>query len=101
VNLVKRDQLDDAFLMLINEDTSIQEVSSSDNPILAKVPGKSIHGLKLKVILNHHREMFRSQLPDVNMLSNTRSVIPLVPDAHIPSRPMFRYSLAKLAEMMS
>jgi hypothetical protein len=35
------------------------------------------------------------------MLSNTRSVIPLVPDAHIPSRPMFRYSPAELAEMKS
>jgi hypothetical protein len=37
VRLVKRDQLDDAFLMLINEDTSIQEVFSSDDPILANV----------------------------------------------------------------
>jgi hypothetical protein len=36
VKLVKRDQLDDAFLMLINEDTSIQEVLSSDDPLLAK-----------------------------------------------------------------
>jgi hypothetical protein len=77
VKLVKRDQLDDAFLMSINEDTSIQEV-------LSKVPRNSIHELKLKVVLDQHRELFRSQLPDVNMLSNTRSVIPLVPDAHIP-----------------
>jgi hypothetical protein len=65
--LVKRDQLYDAFLMLINEDTSIQEVLSSDDPILAKVPGNSIHELKLKVVLDQHRELFRSQLPDVNM----------------------------------
>ena len=101
VKVVKRDQLDDAFLMLINEDTSIQEVLSSDDPILAKVPGNSIHELKLKVVLDTHRKLFRTDLPDVNMLSNTRSVIPLVPDAHIPSRPMFRYSPAELAEMTS
>jgi hypothetical protein len=42
VKLVKRDQLDDAFLMLINEDKSIQEVLSSDDPILANIPGGSI-----------------------------------------------------------
>jgi hypothetical protein len=35
------------------------------------------------------------------MLSHTRSVIPLVPEAHVPSRPMFRYSPAELAEMTS
>jgi hypothetical protein len=35
------------------------------------------------------------------MSSNTMSVIPLVPGAHIPSRPMFRYSPAELAEMTS
>jgi hypothetical protein len=99
--LVKRDQLDDAFLMLINEDTSIQEVSSSDDPILAKVPGHSIPELKLKVILDHHKDLFRSALPDVNMLSNTWSVIPLVPHAHVPSRPMFSYSPAELAEITS
>jgi hypothetical protein len=51
---VKRDQLDDAFLMLINEDISIQEVLSSDDPILAQVPGNSIHALKLKLVLDQH-----------------------------------------------
>jgi hypothetical protein len=101
VRLVKRDRLDDAFLMLINEDTYIQEVLSSNDHILAKVPGSSIQKLELKVLLDHHKGMFRSQLPDVNMLSNTMSVVPLVPDAHIPSRPMFMYSLAELAEITS
>jgi hypothetical protein len=28
-------------------------------------------------------------------------VIPLVPESHVPSRPMFRYSPAELAEMTS
>jgi hypothetical protein len=56
--LVKRDQFDDAFLMLINEDTYIQEVSSSDDPILAKVPGSSTPELNLKVILDRHRDVF-------------------------------------------
>jgi hypothetical protein len=98
---VKRDQLDDAFLILINEDTSIQEVVSGDDPILAKVKKNSIHELELKVLLHKHRELFKLALPDVNMLSNTRSVIPLVPEAHIPSRPMFRYSPAEQAEMTS
>jgi hypothetical protein len=50
-------------------------------------------------VLDQHRDQFRTKLPNVNMLSNTRSVIPLVPDAHIPSRPMFRYSPAELDEM--
>jgi hypothetical protein len=97
--LVKKDQLDDAFLMLINEDTLIQGILSGEDPILAKVKGHSIPELELKVLLHKHRELFQSALPDVNMLSNTRSVIPLVPDAHVPSRPMFRYSPAELAEM--
>jgi hypothetical protein len=73
-------------------------VSSSDDPIQKFQKAVS---LKLKVILDHHRDMFRSALPDVNMLSNTRSVIPLVPEAHVPARPMFRYSPAELAEMTS
>jgi hypothetical protein len=60
-------------------------VLSSDDPIFTKVPKNSFHDLKLMVLLDHHRELFRSQLPDVNMLSNTRSVIPFVPDAHTPS----------------
>jgi hypothetical protein len=80
---MKRDQLDDVFLMLINEDTSIQEVKSVDDPIFAKVTGRSVPELKLKVLLDQHRELFRTELPDVNMLSNTRSVIPLVPDAPV------------------
>ena len=45
--LVKRDQLDDAFLMLINEDTLIQGVVSGEDPILAKVKGHSIPELEL------------------------------------------------------
>jgi hypothetical protein len=87
--LVKRDQLEDAFLMLINEDTSIQEVVSGEDPLLAKVKGNSTPELELKVLLHKHRELFKSALPDVNMLSNSRSVIPLVPESHVPSRPMF------------
>jgi hypothetical protein len=99
--LVKRDQLDDAFLMLINEDTSIQEVVSGEDPILTKVKGNSVPELELKVLLHKHRELFKSALPDVNMLSNTRPVIPLVTETHVPSRPMFRHSPADLAEMTS
>ena len=53
------------------------------------------------MLLHKHRELFQFSLPDVNMLSNTRSVIPLIPESHVPSRPMFRYSPAELAEMTS
>ena len=86
-------------MILIN--TSFQEVVTCEYPSLAKVKGNSIPELELKVLLQKHRELFKSSLPDVNTLPNTRSVIPLVPDAHVPSRPMFRYSPAELAEMTS
>ena len=59
--------MDDAFLTLINEDTSIKEIVSFEDPILAKVKGNSISELELKVSLDKHREMFKSALPDVNM----------------------------------
>jgi hypothetical protein len=34
-------------------------------------------------------------------LRNTRSVIPLIPSASIPNRPMFRYTHSELAEMQT
>jgi hypothetical protein len=40
--------------MLINEDTSIQEVVAGEYPILAKVKGNSIPELELKVLLHKH-----------------------------------------------
>jgi hypothetical protein len=56
--------------MLINEDTSVQEVVSGDDPILVKVKGNCIPELELKVLLHKHRDMFKSALPDVSVIKH-------------------------------
>ena len=89
------------YLWIFTASPLIQELVAGEDPILAKIKGKSIPELELKVLLHKHKELLKSSLPDVNTLSNTQSVIPLVLDAHVPSRPMFRYSPAELAEMTS
>jgi hypothetical protein len=45
--------------------------------------------------------MFKTELPGVTQLKNTRSVIPLVPGATIPNTTMLRYTQNGLAEMQT
>jgi hypothetical protein len=65
------------------------------------VPGNSEAEKDLRGLFSHYEDLFRTELPGVTQLKNTRSVIPLVPGATVPNIPMFRYTQNELAEMQT
>jgi hypothetical protein len=72
---------------------------TSDDPFDKYVPGNFKADKDIKELLSIYDELFKTELPGVTQLKNTRSVIPLVPGASIPNRPMFRYTQNELSEM--
>jgi hypothetical protein len=65
------------------------------------VLGNSNAERDMKDLLSHYDDLFKTESPGVTQLKNTRSVIPLVPGASIPNRPMFRYTQNELAEIQT
>jgi hypothetical protein len=100
VRLIKGDLLADAFLLLIQHDDSLKGISEEEtienadgttsDPFAKYVPGNSKAEKDLRDLLSHSEDLFEADLPWVSQLKNTRSVIPLVPGASVPNRPMFR-----------
>ena len=106
VRMIKKDQLTDAFLLLVQEDNSLHEITDNSSAetvdIYAElIPGNTAPERELRDLLLQYEDIFKTELPGINSLKNMRSVIPLVPDAVIPNRPMFRYSQGELAEMQT
>jgi hypothetical protein len=109
--MIKGDLLADALLLLIQHDDSLKGISenenferadgTSDDPFAKNVPGNSKAEKDMKNLLSHYDDMFKTELPGVTQLKNTRSVIPLVPGALIPNRRMFQYTQNELAKMQS
>ena len=50
-------------------------------------------------MIKKNKDLFRTEYTSFEDIVHTSDVIPLVPDAKIPSRPMFRYSTSELQEM--
>jgi hypothetical protein len=87
--LLEQDKISESFLLSIKPDTTLHEMSLSQDEIFSKaVPGNSIPGLEMRLLLAQNRDLFRTELPEINMFKNTRSVIPLVPRATIPNIPI-------------
>jgi hypothetical protein len=111
VHMIKKDLLADAFLLLIRHDDSLKGISdnesfdradgTSGDPFAKFVPGNSKAKKDMKDLVSHHDDLFKIELPGVTQLKNTRSVIPLVPVASIPNRPMFRCTQTELAEIQT
>ena len=91
--MIRKDQLADLFLLMVNPDDESGELFQ------AQVPGTSLPELKLRVVLEEHKDVFRTELPGISQLPNIREVIPTVPGSSPPKSHMFRYSPAELAEM--
>jgi hypothetical protein len=107
VRFIKKDQLADAFLLLVQQDDTLQDIPDNDSTetvtgkdLFTKlIPGNTAPEKELRELLVQYEDIFRTELPGINGLKNMRSVVPLVLDAVIPKRPMFRYSQGELAEM--
>ena len=76
VKLMEQDKISESFLLLIKPDSSLHEMSLSQEEIFSKaVPGQSIPELQMRLLLAENVDLFRTELPEVNMFKNTRSVI--------------------------
>jgi hypothetical protein len=53
----------------------------------------------LRYLIKKNKDLFRTEYTSFEDIVHTSDVIPLVPDAKIPNRPMFRYSPSELQEM--
>jgi predicted aspartyl protease len=103
VQLAKKGKVDDAFLFLLRSDeedpNSLQ--NQEDDPLLRLIPGNTLPEQAMRVLIGQNQDLFKTDYTHFDDLEHSRSVIPLIPDAKIPNRPMFRYSPSELAEMHS
>ncbi len=94
--LVTQDRLSDLFMVMVTptEDNLQDQVQAHMQEDI-----NSLAELKLKVLLEENKDLFRTELPGPSELPNQREVIPLLKDASPPVRPMYRYSKAEVDEM--
>jgi hypothetical protein len=101
--LFKTHQVEDVFLLLVSPSEPPEEHSVTTpeyvDPFTAAVPGVSEHDLKMRALLLEKSHLFKKELTELPPPRNPRQIIPLVPGASIPNRPMFRYSPAEMEEM--
>jgi hypothetical protein len=55
--------------------------------------------VELKFLIKKNKDLFKIEYTSFEDITHTLDVIPLVPDAKIPNRPLFRYSPSELQEM--
>ena len=94
--MIRKDQIKRATLLLVGGEEESPEPSPEFS---AAIPGTSIPELRLRVILEDYKHLFKTQLPGLSELPNMRSVVPLVQGAMPPRQAMFRYSPAEQEEM--
>jgi hypothetical protein len=72
--MINKDLLDDVFLFLVQLYSNLQPIQKvvKDPTVADVIPGKSISEMKLRVLLSQYDDLFRTELPSVNMLQNTR-----------------------------
>ena len=97
----KKKQIADAFLFLIQpESKDLTDINEDDTDVYSKlIPGNSDAELELRYLIKKNKDLFKTEYTSYEDIVHTSDVIPLVPDAKIPNRPMFRYSPSELQEM--
>jgi len=83
----------------VSDKAPVQPILEGDDPFRAFVPGDTLPERKMRILLQEYKDLYLQGLPDYEQLTHTRSVVPLVPDAKVPVRPMRRYSPAEVEEM--
>ena len=103
---VQRNQVECCQLLMVNElDESSVCASDTMTPTTpldkwtAAVPGTDPHSVQLKALLMSKAHLCQDELTGLPPLRVSREVIPLVPGASVPNRPMFRYTQPEMAEM--
>jgi hypothetical protein len=69
------------------------------DPFLKAVPGTSLPALKMRALLMEKANLFQNELQELPPQRIPREVVPTLPGAAIPNRPMFRYLQAEMDEM--
>ncbi len=84
-------QIADAFLFLIQpESMDLTDMNEDDTDVYSKlIPGNSEAELELRYLIMKNKDIFRTEYTSFEDIVHTSDVIPLVPDAKIPSRPIF------------
>jgi len=83
----------------VSDKAPVQPILEGDDPFRAYVPGDTLPERKMRILLQEYKDLYLQGLPDYEQLTHTKSVVPLVPDAKVPVRPMRRYSPAEVEEM--
>jgi hypothetical protein len=98
VYMSKKKQIADAFLFLIQPESNDRtDINENEADVYSKlIPGNSEDELELRYLIKKNKDLFRTEYTSFEDIVHTSDVIPLVPDAKIPNRPMFRYSPSKL-----
>ncbi len=101
VHMSKKGQIADAFLFLIQpESDDLTDINEEDNEVYSKlIPGSSDAEMELRYLIKKNKDLFRTEYTSFEDIVHTSDVIPLVSDAEIQNRPMFRYSPSELQEM--
>ena len=91
----------DAFVFIIQpESEDLVDINKEDNEVYSKfMPGNSDAEMELRYLIKKNKDLFRTEYTSFEDIVNTSDVIPLVSDAEIQKRPMFKYSPAELQEM--
>lgn len=102
---VQKNQLDYCYLAVISESTDSEsqlltlDSQGDGDPWTKAVPQTDPVSLQLRTLLMSNQHLFQEDLPGLPPVRLHREVIPLMPGASVPNRPMFRYSQPELVEM--
>jgi len=104
---IKKNKIDDIFLFMIKQvkdnipnENPLQPTLEGDDPFKTFIPGDSLPEKKMRILLQEYSDLYlQDSLPQYELLTHQRTVIPLVEGATIPIKPMRRYSPAEIEEM--
>jgi hypothetical protein len=76
VRLIKKDQLADALLLLVQEDNTLHDITDTDSTETVKntdiytelIPGNTAPKRELRELLLQYEDIFKTELPGINSL---------------------------------
>ncbi len=103
---VQKNQLDYCYLAFVSDVPESDQpmlmaadVSDVDDRWVKAVPQSDPTSLQLRALLMSKQHLFQEELAQLPPVRLQREVIPLMPGASVPNRPLFRYSQPELEEM--
>ena len=92
VHMSKKEQLSDAFFVPYpTRSDDLTDINEEDNEVYSKlIPGSSDAEMELRYLIKKNKDLLRTEYTSFEDVVHTSDVIPLVPDAEIRNRPVYR-----------